>query len=460
MSKSEYEIDQEVEFNINELFVSKTDKKGLIKFGNQVFSRISGYSNEELVGRPHNIVRHSDMPKSVFKLLWDTIKTDQPIAAYVKNKAKNGAYYWVLATVIPVEEGFFSIRLKPSSSIFEQIPGLYKEMLSLEKNKGLAEAQEFLNKTLLERGFKNYNDFMATALNAELLSRSQQLCELSSINRLSYDSQLNSFKQLKEQVEITTEVMSRNNKLIDSLGRLRGQLGLKVDKLISLSFKMNPIATNMSISAHRIGREGSTLAVVAGQMQTNLKSISTLIDTFRKLSIEVEKESSLISFGLSASQLQAEMISQFLIEVSQLKKNDIDSSVQQVEELFKTLIGLFSINTLKMDEFNKKVNKISMISREFSDRITKLSLIYSGGRLESSRSLEIANKFKPFLIEFNLMTAELEKPSEALNTQLEELVQLTESAFRNSQKTEFALNEGLRVLSYQTKASKGLAYVS
>jgi aerotaxis receptor len=86
-------LDKESPFHISELFFSKTDKRGVIKSGNNVFVRVSEFDEVDLLEKPHNIIRHPDMPRTVFKLLWDTIQGGNPIGAYVKNKSKSGAYY-------------------------------------------------------------------------------------------------------------------------------------------------------------------------------------------------------------------------------------------------------------------------------------------------------------------------------------------------------------------------------
>lgn len=88
----------------NAILLSTTDLKGNIKYVNQTFSQISEYSVAELQGSPHNIVRHEDMPAAAFKMLWDRIKTGKPWMGIVKNKTKNGSYYWVNAYVAPVYE--------------------------------------------------------------------------------------------------------------------------------------------------------------------------------------------------------------------------------------------------------------------------------------------------------------------------------------------------------------------
>ena len=85
----------------NELIVSKTDLKGKITYCNDIFIQLSGYRENELLGKAHNIVRHGDMPRIIFKLLWENIQNGREIVAYVKNLAKDGAYYWVIAYVSP-----------------------------------------------------------------------------------------------------------------------------------------------------------------------------------------------------------------------------------------------------------------------------------------------------------------------------------------------------------------------
>lgn len=89
------------EFGTEEIIVSKTDVKGIINYTNEVFSRVSGYSREELMGSPHSLIRHPDMPGGVFRYLWQTIESGREVFALVKNLCKNGDAYWVLAHVTP-----------------------------------------------------------------------------------------------------------------------------------------------------------------------------------------------------------------------------------------------------------------------------------------------------------------------------------------------------------------------
>lgn len=117
-----------------DFLVSQTDEKGNILFANEDFCTIAGYTLEELVGKPHNIVRHRDMPKAAFKDLWETVKSGKIWTGYVKNATKNGGYYWVYATVYPNIScengkcGYLSCRRKPSSEEIAEAERLYKTM--------------------------------------------------------------------------------------------------------------------------------------------------------------------------------------------------------------------------------------------------------------------------------------------------------------------------------------------
>ncbi|WP_419769850.1 MAG: PAS domain-containing protein [Candidatus Marinarcus sp.] len=113
--------------------VSETDEKGIITFANDRFCEIAGYTLEELMGKPHNIVRHKDMPKAAFKDLWTTVKKGEVWTGYVKNATKEGGYYWVYATVFPFEScngnpGYLSCRRKASQQEIDKATALYKTL--------------------------------------------------------------------------------------------------------------------------------------------------------------------------------------------------------------------------------------------------------------------------------------------------------------------------------------------
>ncbi len=151
--------------NEDDFIVSKTDLKGRIIYGNKMFIELSGYSEEELLNKPHSILRHPDMPKVIFKLLWERLQKGKEIFAYVKNLCKDGAYYWVLAnvTVTYDENGnardYHSVRRKPSSRALEVIKPLYEKLLAEERSGGVDASERLLTKILDEKGV-GYDEFI------------------------------------------------------------------------------------------------------------------------------------------------------------------------------------------------------------------------------------------------------------------------------------------------------------
>jgi PAS domain S-box-containing protein len=146
----------------DDFIVSKTDLKGRITYGNRIFIEFSGYAESELLGTQHNIIRHPDMPRAVFKLLWDTIQNKRECNAYVKNMAKDGSFYWVFANVTPNYDregnviGYFSVRRKPKASGVKTANDLYRAMLEAERRAGakdaMAASTKILTDLLAEKG--------------------------------------------------------------------------------------------------------------------------------------------------------------------------------------------------------------------------------------------------------------------------------------------------------------------
>lgn len=140
----------------NDFIVSMTDLKGRITYGNRIFIEFSGYSEEELLGTQHNIIRHPDMPRAVFKLLWDVISAGNECSAYVKNLAKDGSFYWVFANVTPMFDqqgsitGYFSVRRRPDPAIVKTMGDVYRIMLEEEQRAGAKDAIAASTKLLLD----------------------------------------------------------------------------------------------------------------------------------------------------------------------------------------------------------------------------------------------------------------------------------------------------------------------
>lgn len=153
---------RETFFPASELIVSKTDLKGRLTYANGLFCQIAGYRESELIGQPHSIIRHPDMPRSVFRLLWDTIEDRREIFAFVKNMARNGDHYWVFAHVTPSFDirgamiGYHSNRRVPDREMLETtIMPLYAEVLKIERS-------HVNGKEALAAGYKALTEFVAS----------------------------------------------------------------------------------------------------------------------------------------------------------------------------------------------------------------------------------------------------------------------------------------------------------
>ena len=140
----------------DDFIVSMTDPKGIITYGNRTFIEFSGYLEAELLGSQHNIIRHPDMPRAVFKLLWDKIQNREECFAYVKNMSKDGGFYWVFTNVTPNLDangnitGYFSVRRKPKASGIKTAAEVYRIMLDAEKKAGAANAIAASTKILVD----------------------------------------------------------------------------------------------------------------------------------------------------------------------------------------------------------------------------------------------------------------------------------------------------------------------
>jgi PAS domain S-box-containing protein len=166
-------IEKEVVLREGEFIVSKTDLKSYITYGNQYFITVSGWKEEELLGKNHNILRHPDMPQSAFKVLYEHIENGKEWFGFVKNLRKDGGYYWVFANISPSYDsngkmvGYYSVRRKPIDGFKEIIEPLYQSISKIEAeggmNAGYEEVIKFLNSKKM-----SFNEFMLAIQKGEI----------------------------------------------------------------------------------------------------------------------------------------------------------------------------------------------------------------------------------------------------------------------------------------------------
>ena len=156
---------QEKIFEQNVLLVTKTDLKGKITYANRYFMQIVAMDESELIGQPHNVIRHPDMPKIIFKYLWSHLHHGEEIHAYVKNLCSDGSFYWVMANVTPSFDsnnkiiGYHSSRRNPTKEAMSIIKPLYKQLLLAEKSGGINASEKIMTDLLQEKGV-SYAEFI------------------------------------------------------------------------------------------------------------------------------------------------------------------------------------------------------------------------------------------------------------------------------------------------------------
>ncbi len=310
-------------FSFDELFFSKTDKRGIIRSGNSVFQRVSELAWDQLKDKPHNVIRHPDMPKGVFHLLWENLKADKPLGAFVKNRSKSGKHYWVFALAMPVQDGYLSVRIKPGGELLKVIEKEYAALRAKELSSKISpqESQELLLVRLQEMGFANYTSFMTHALFNQIENRN------------------------REQKVPVTEAMLLTGKMQQEFKHI-----LESTQSIMRAYKTTKfIPLNLEIQSSAFGENGKQLSVVANQYQKMVGEINQEMNTFESKAQNIVQKLEMGQFYIGASQLMEDVIRYLQSENSEMDIGDdirdlgflsdfyIERSQQGVKEIAEVL---------------------------------------------------------------------------------------------------------------------------
>ena len=299
-------------FEVDELFFSATDRKGIITSGNSVFVRVSGYGRDELVGRAHNLVRHPDMPRAVFQVLWDYLEAGRPIAAYVKNLAKNGNHYWVVATVAPTEDGgYLSVRIKPTAGIRDVVEPLYAQVRAQEhaleaagtpRKEVVAAGVELLVDLIGKAGFSSYDELMRHFLPSELAQRDAALGYGPGGGLSGIGGDCLALKRALDRVFAQ----------LDRYSELERGLDGKAAQLAAMAERARLSALNATISASRLGDDGRVLAAIAMLMRREAGETEEAIQAAAHAVEPTRAATGDVGFDVCLAKIQAEMALYFL----------------------------------------------------------------------------------------------------------------------------------------------------
>ena len=394
---------EERAFEMHELFFSTTDSRGIIRHGNAVFTRISDYSESELIGAPHNIIRHPDMPRSVFKLLWDYLEAGRTIAAYVKNLAKDGRYYWVLAVVMPCPGGYLSIRLKPSSPLHSTVETLYRDTLAIEqrhevstshRKQAMLAGLEHIDTTIKSLGFPNYDAFMWHALSVEMASRHAFLSKRRTIGAREHFSGRGELGNVQASCQ---RVESHLQNLFDDLATFRTLNDKLVNKsatILDMADAIYALSLNATIAAHRGGQTGAILAVAAEELGARAADNEQIIDRLVKKMTEFAPLLGDLIFGVAVAKLQSEVSSYYLRE---LVESGDESSREEMRESLEVLLNQLLDRCRDLSAHMKscgyELNELATLVRELKRNARALRFVQFAGIKEAQQQSD-SDSFK------------------------------------------------------------------
>lgn len=246
-------------FGIDDIFYSRTDGRGIILAANAVFQRVSIYEWSDLIGAPHNVIRHPDMPRGVFHLMWSMLGEGKPFCGYIKNKAEDGSHYWVLAVACPLEDGFVSVRIKPGSQMFRQTQQIYTDLGHRERNENLdpEASSAALLTAVTTAGYSDYNSFMTHALTEETKQRDIAL-------QRPADWRLRSILSIKDGVK----------EIEDHAG-----------DVVRIFKQTNQIPYNMRLQAGRLEGTDGPISVISNNHRQMTQSLADAVATFSEKSL-------------------------------------------------------------------------------------------------------------------------------------------------------------------------------
>lgn len=357
-------VDVERAFTLAELFFSTTDRRGVITSGNEIFARVAAYESvDELLGRPHNIIRHPDMPRAVFQLLWDTLEAGRPFAGYVKNMARDGGYYWVVAVATPIDEGYLSVRFKPSGPHLEVVREIYAEMRAIEnapdggdRPARMAASGAHLSARLAALGFPDYSAFMNVLLPTELVSRRRrrEAGESETGGRASGGAHASNGSapvagttgraDLQRRLAGCRSVAERLQRLFDAVevfSTLSDRLLAASGDLHGLADSIHLASMNGLITASRQGSDEGLAAVMQSLSDISRES-NTLIRDLSARIADTTVRVRAMAFDICAARLMVEMSVQFAEELLETSGESEDASLRRKALDLTTLVRAFS----------------------------------------------------------------------------------------------------------------------
>lgn len=404
-------LDASRDFRVDEMFFSTTDRKGRIELGNDAFVRVSGYSRGEIIGQAHNIIRHPDMPRAVFRLVWDRLGRQETVAGLIKNMASNGRYYWVVALLMPVENGYLSIRFKPTTSLQTKVEAIYRQMRAAEQEADAAgksgpeamdAAEQLLTSALREAGYSDYESFMRALLHDELKGRDAALAQAGLTlfparlpDTATSDANHDTLRLIYDESRKAYEEINTLYANLDELNALNTELGERSKAVLKQTMDFRFIAFNAALRAARLGGEAASLGVIAdylgGASTRTTAGVTSLSEGVGEISGTLGE----IIFTLAAARLQIEMLLSFCVELARDQgEQGATATATRVppavrREMIEKLQHAFAVTIERalqaLTRLQKLLRTLTSAAEELRRTVLTLQVAQVGGLVEATR---------------------------------------------------------------------------
>ncbi len=409
-----------------DVFFSTTDRKGVIFQANDMFVRMARRDRNQLVGAPHSIIRHPDMPAGAFHLLWNRLLDGDPVAAYVLNQAGDGSAYWAFGTIAPLGSGFLSVRCRPTRlDLFAAADAIYREVRPMEietraagvpAREAARMGAEALEAHLASVGFTSYDDFMMAAAPAEVASRRALFPALPS--RPHAQGVQATMLQTANQIDTTLAPLA------EALGT-SAETGATIENRLqyasgSVHQLLDALADASAVIVTK-AEEEPMLAQAATSLTDQIRSVSASLDTSYTHVQAVATSRKRLNFVVAIARLQAEMVGQYVIALIDGKESAADSD-DAIRGLSQALSSILTNTELALTEDAAATSSLAGDIDSVSNTLRIVQMLLTKWRgLLASRNLtdslgEILPRLDAALTEVTSAVTEVRSGSEALTS--------------------------------------------